>query len=358
MLRLQEVSTRDLGQWDRLVLQSPRGLLFHMSDWLEAVRAAQRLPLIRLGIYDGDRIVGVFPVFLKRFAVLTVVASPLVIEDTHYMGPVVDDDALPEVMRLFREYVAKRWVMSYSRLVLMHDPPREAFAALGYECVDNRTHVVDLSLAESALWQRVKPACRRQIKKAERAGITTEIVTDDRYLDRYYDVMLALYTRQKRTPPSPKSFFRSVWDRFGPEGHLVWVIATQDGQVAAGCLLGVWKGTIFFIDGVSSQAHQNLGASNALHWAGIQWAKKNNHRFYDFVGSNIPRFAQFKGSFGGDLLTYLTLERANPTWVRMLRERYAAYKGLMYQLSLKAQKLRGGRAAVAMNEPTPSIPED
>jgi hypothetical protein len=333
-LSLRELATVDATQWDRIVLDSPRGLLFHMTEWLEAVQAAQRLPLIRFGIYDGTQLVGVFPLFAKRFGPLKVLGSPIVIEDTHYMGPVVADEALPDVMRLLGEHVVAKWMMSYTRVVLQHDQPRAPFASLGYDCVDNHTHVIDLSQDDETLWSRVKPACKRQIKKAAREGITTEIVKDDRYLDQYYEVLLELYTRQGRTPPSPKDFFQRVWKRFGPSGNLRWVVAMRDGQLAAGALLGVWKGQVFFIDGVSSQAHQGLGASNALHWAGVQWARTDGQRLYDFVGSNLPRFAQFKGSFGGDLLTYLTLEQGRPRWTQALRERYASYKAVMYRLKL------------------------
>src|SRR5436190_2187292 len=108
MLTLRELGPELRADWDRVVLEAPRGQLFHMSDWLDAVSAAQRLRLIRLGIYDGGTLIGVFPVFVKRFALLTVVASPLVIEDTHYLGPVVDDAKLPDVMQAFSDYVSRR----------------------------------------------------------------------------------------------------------------------------------------------------------------------------------------------------------------------------------------------------------
>jgi hypothetical protein len=247
-------------------------------------------------------------------------------------------------MRIFKAYVAKRWMITYSRIVLMHDQDRAPFIRMGFECHDNRTHIVNLLLDEKELLQRLKGKCRNKIKRAERAGVTTEIVQDDQYLNEYYDVLLNLYRRQNRAPPSPRSFFQNIWDRFGPAGNLVWVVAKHENALVAGALLGAWKGGIFYIDGVSGDAHKNLGASNLLHWAGMKWAKANNYQFYDFVGSNIPRFALFKGSFGGDLVTYLTLEQANPPWVRKLRERYADYKGFVYRMNLRLQSLKGTSA--------------
>jgi lipid II:glycine glycyltransferase (peptidoglycan interpeptide bridge formation enzyme) len=334
MLSLQELRSIDDTDWDDIVVASSRGILFHMSGWLNAVRDAQGLELVRLGIHRDGSLVGVFPIFLKSYGPLTVLASPLVIEDTHYLGPVVDDNLLPEVIREFQQYAASRSMMSYTRIVMPHCQPREPFAKLGYECIDNLTHVVDLALGSADLWQRVKPPCRRQIKKAERAGVVTKIVTDDSQIESYYALVEELYHRQKRTPPSPAGFFRQVWDRFGPSGNLVWVFAWHEEKLAAGALLGVWKGTVYFIDGASSHALQHLGASNALHWAAIQWAQAQGNRYYDFVGSNIPRFAQFKGSFGGDLVRYLTLEQARPRFIRSLRVKYSAYKAFINRIKV------------------------
>jgi lipid II:glycine glycyltransferase (peptidoglycan interpeptide bridge formation enzyme) len=300
-------------------------------DWLAIVRESQRLQLLCLGIFDGKELVGIFPLFLKSFGPLTVAASPLVVEDTHYLGPVVADELLPEVMREFVFYMEYTRI-NYTRIIFRHDYARKPFADLGYDCANNVTHIVDLRQDPETLWKRVKSPCQRQIRKAARVGVTTEIVCDDRYLDSYYRLVMDLYARQSRTPPSPAEFFRGVWSRFGTKGDLVWVVAKHKGELAAGALLALWKGSVYYVDGVSSSAYSGLGASNAMHWAAIQWAKTEGYSFYDFVGSNVPRFFQFKSSFGGDLTTYLILERSRPRWVRALRHHYARYKGVVQRI--------------------------
>lgn len=333
MLTLHEIRSGHEAEWDKVVLSSPRGLLFHLTDWLTIVAECQRLGLLRLGIYEDDDLVGVFPLFVKRFGLLKVAASPFVVEDTHYMGPVVADELLPEVMRLFAVYMATQRI-NYTRIIFHQDIPREPFIAMGYECVDNLSHVVDLRHDQDTVWKRVKPPCQRQIRKAVRAGVTTEIVQDDRYLESYYRLLLSLYAQQKRTPPSPPEFFRAIWNRFGTKGDLIWVVAKHDGAVVAGALLVLWKGWVYYLDGASDKERNGLGVSNALHWAAIQWAKSEGYSFYDFVGSNLPRLFQFKSSFGGDLNTYLTIERSRPAWVRSLRQRYADYKALLHRIRL------------------------
>src|SRR5437879_2241098 len=116
MLVLSEISPDHEVEWDRIVLSSPRGLLFHLIDWLEIVREYQGLQLLRLGIFDGQQLTGVFPLFLKRLGPLKIAASPFVVEDTHYMGPVVDDALLPEVMVLFVDYMRTQRI-HYARII-------------------------------------------------------------------------------------------------------------------------------------------------------------------------------------------------------------------------------------------------
>jgi GNAT acetyltransferase-like protein len=341
MLELREFSSGYEAEWDRIVCASPRGLLFHLTDWLELVRESQRLQFRRLGIWDGNELVGIFPLFLKRFGPFTVAGSPFVVEDTHYLGPVVADESLPEVMRLFAVYMQVQRI-NYARIIFHHDFARESFASVGYECVDNLSHVVDLRHDQDTLWKRVKPPCQRQIRKAARAGVTTEIVRDDRYFESYYHLVLNLYAEQKRTPPSPAEFFRAIWARFGTKGDLMWVVAKHEATLAAGALLAIWRGSVFYLDGASDKSKVGLGVNNALHWAAIQWAKSEGYSFYDFTGSNVPRFFQFKSSFGGDLNRYLTLELARPGYIRMARRHYASYKSLVQRVKHLRQGIKRG----------------
>ena len=342
MLTLHEIRSGHEAEWDKVVLTSPRGLLFHLTDWLTIVAKSQRLDLLRLGIYEGDDLVGIFPLFVKRLGLLKVAASPFVVEDTHYLGPVVADESLTEVMRLFAVYMQAQRI-NYARIIFHHDFARESFASVGYECVDNLSHVVDLRHDQDTLWKRVKPPCQRQIRKAARAGVTTEIVRDDRYFESYYHLVLNLYAQQKRTPPSPAEFFRAIWARFGTKGDLVWVVAKHEATLAAGALLALWRGSVFYLDGASDKSKVGLGVNNALHWAAIRWAKSEGYSFYDFTGSNVPRFFQFKSSFGGDLNRYLTLELARPGYIRMARRHYASYKSFVQRVKHLRQGIRHGQ---------------
>jgi hypothetical protein len=333
MLELREFKAGHESEWDNLVLASPHGLLFHLTDWLKIVSETQRLSLVRLGIFEGEHLIGVFPLFLKRFGPLHVAGSPFVVEDTPYMGPVVADERLSEVMRLFVDYM-KTERINYARVIFRYDRSRALFQEQGYECVDNLTHVVDLRQDQVQLWKRLKPSCKGKIRKAERAGVKTEIIRDDRYLDAYFKLVIDLYARQGRIPPSPKDFFQDIWNRFGSKGDLVWVVATYKGALVAASLLAVWRGGVYYLDGACNKENVGLGINNAVQWAAIQWAKAEGCSSYDFVGSNLPRLFEFKSSFGGDLNTYLTIERSHPAWVRSLRQRYASYKVLLHRIRL------------------------
>jgi hypothetical protein len=71
-------------------------------------------------------------------------------------------------------------------------------------------------------------------------------------------------------------------------------------------------------------------------------AKEMGATRYDFVGSDIPRLAEFKKSFGGALTTYSLIEFASSEWVARVR---AMYPRIRYAARRIRGYLRPPRAA-------------
>src|SRR5947209_3209613 len=93
--------TASLSEWNRLVEESPNGLVFHLNEWLEVLADTQRLSLRRFGLYAGadKQLIGVLPIFFGRFGPIRVAGSPLIVEDTPYMGPVVAEHLVSRALK-------------------------------------------------------------------------------------------------------------------------------------------------------------------------------------------------------------------------------------------------------------------
>ncbi|MDY6844912.1 MAG: peptidoglycan bridge formation glycyltransferase FemA/FemB family protein, partial [Thermodesulfobacteriota bacterium] len=82
----------------------------------------------------------------------------------------------------------------------------------------------------------------------------------------------------------------------------------------------------YYINGASKNEFRSLGASNLLQWEAIKTAKAKDIEQYDFVGSDIPRLAKFKKSFGGELTLHTCLEKSSSKWIEYARCNYPYYK--------------------------------
>jgi len=90
MLNLRELDNDSISRWDELVYSLPGGTIFHTIQWIKMIEKNQSLIAKYIGIFQADTIIGIFPLFIKKFLFIKVAASPLIVEDTPYMGPVVD----------------------------------------------------------------------------------------------------------------------------------------------------------------------------------------------------------------------------------------------------------------------------
>ena len=172
--------------WDDFVKVNEHGTLFHMNAWLKLCEATQGSKLIRLGFFNGDKLVAIFPFFYKRFFLLKVIASPIVVEDTPYMGPLFkDEQILSEIMIAFERFFKKNRI-NFTRIIFHARQDQELFGNLGYTHIPRHTHILDLSPGEKNIWTNMQGRARTAIRKANKGGVDVYFANGAEYLDKYF----------------------------------------------------------------------------------------------------------------------------------------------------------------------------
>lgn len=325
MIELRPFEKSLRNEWDEIVRGHPNGSLFHTSSWLEIHESFHGLKKMCLGIFRAGRLVGVFPLFIKRYGILKVAASPFVVEDTPYMGPVVDSYLFPETIRALNGFAAVNRI-HYTRLIAQgyyppSDEERTAF-------VEKHTHLLDLTLDETELWRRFEGRCRTAIRKAEKSGIGVRIADERSFVETYYSVLDRLYQRQHTTPPNSKPFYLALWDNFSRD-NLIFLTAEFKGECIAGAIMALDKNRMYYLNGASRHEYNHLAPNNLIQWAAIRLARQKGAKSYDFVGSDLDRLAKFKRSFGGVLTPYTCIEKASSPWIDSIRNRYPQIKRIV-----------------------------
>ena len=329
-----------VSEWNRVVDESSNGLPFHLYEWLEVLSETQRLTLKRYGLYTGpsfQQLVGVMPLLVGKLGPFRVAGSPFVVEDTPYMGPVIAEHLMPDALKAVQATADGKKAM-FLRVLLPYMPSEDACRNLTefkFTCGVKHTHILNLLKGVPALWNNMEGRCRTAVRRAEKSGV--EIVRVDSMsenrseIESYYRLVEDVYGRQGRKPPNPPELYHRLWEKFHAQGVISLLMARMHGSDIAGVLLAHYKNRVYYLDGASDRIFAKLCPTNLLLWKAIEWAASEGYREFDFVGSDIPRLANFKASFGGEITEYLCLEWARSKPIGLFRNWYGRYGKPMFE---------------------------
>lgn len=322
MVSLREIHSELDDAWDEIAKKHNKGSFFHRVHWLSILEMTQSLPLIRLGFFEGEELVGILPLFLKKVWPLRIAASPFVVEDTPYLGIVIADELLDDALNLLNEYV-KRKGIHYLRM-LQNEKMRVELNDK-YTLIEKHTHILDLNDSEEEIWKQLEGRCRTAVRKAEKSGIKIVVEESRECIETYYVMLQKLYQNQNMMTPNTLEFYYRLWDEFFPN-NLRILTARYEEEAVAGVILIADGRRWYYLNGTSLPKFNHLCPNNLIQWEAIRLAKANGGERYDFVGSDIERLAKFKKSFGGELNIYSCLEWSASPLVSKLRERYPQIK--------------------------------
>jgi lipid II:glycine glycyltransferase (peptidoglycan interpeptide bridge formation enzyme) len=176
---------------------------------------------------------------------------------------------------------------------------------------------------------------RRNIRKAEKAGVTVSEGTRDD-LAAFHPVYVETAQRDHFTPRGP-AYFERMWDELNAhEKRLHLYLAHHDGHVAAATIM-VRVGThAWYSYGASTTADRDVRPSNALQWRMISDAHAAGCEVYDLRGisdtldpaNHLFGLVQFKVGTGGFAQEYAGEWDyvLRPLWAKGFRA-YQARKG-------------------------------
>jgi len=326
MLTIKDITLIGASEWDDFIGHHPSSTLFHRASWLEILAETQSLSLKKLGFFEGGIIVGVMPIFIKYLWPLRVAASPFVVEDTPYMGLVINPDRVGEALQLLGPFLKQNGI--HFLRIIQRDAISTDVCLSAFQMVEKHTHLLDLTRSEDEIWSSFEGRCRTAIRKAEKGGVRINLESSREAIEGYYDILNSLYVGQKMATPNPKQFYYRLWDAF--TGDQLYILTAWHGEtLIAGAIILHDKDRFYYLNGASLYDYNSLCPNNLIQWEAIRLAKAKGALWYDFVGSDIERLAKFKKSFGGDLVSYSSLEMSSSAWVSFVRAKYPAFKMLL-----------------------------
>ena len=305
----------DAQTWDQFVASSQAGHLLQTWAWGELKGRFGWLPVRAAVERDGSLVAGA-QVLFRRLGPLSLAYVP--------KGPVLVDDDEAAAGALWQGI--RRLARPLRAVALKVEPDwrdeqadrhvwlrQQGFVPSGRTIQPRRTIIVDLTVGEEAILERMKPKWRYNVRLAERKGVVVDEggVND---VARFHELMLVTGARDAFGVHSA-AYYRTALELFSVLGRARLLLATFDGQLLGGLISMQFNGCAYYMYGASSNEQRNLMPNHLLQWRAMQWARAQGCAKYDLWGipdvSEDPETAplagvyRFKAGFGGQEVRYV-----------------------------------------------------
>jgi len=188
-----------------------------------------------------------------------------------------------------------------------------------------KTNFINLEKTEEEILSNMKSKTRYNIKLAGRKNLKVTWSTDQKGLEKFYE-LIKLTAKRGKFNPHPMNHYRNLLDTKSPgsPAKIEIGLVTYKGKVLATTMILFFNSTAYYLHGASSDEYRNLMAPYLMHWESILRAKKNGCKVYDFWGTDSkmwPGVTKFKEGFGGQEKEYPELYELP---IRIYR--YGAYR--------------------------------
>mgnify|MGYP006292124807 CR=1 FL=1 len=309
--------------WDTYVFEHRNGSLFHSMRWLDILQRNQPADVQHLGFIQKNKIIGLFPVCIKRVLFFKFAGSPLIAEDTPYLGPLIHKYAFQNFLLSLEKYLKCKKIHFVRLLASQVFHPNENYQQFTFK--KKSTHIVNLKNAERFLWDNLEGRCRTAIRKAIKNHVRIQDETNPEFIETYYTILKSVYNNQGMPCPNRKQFYYDLWDFFHGK-NAFFLSATYNNIIIAGAIILIDRDKAYYLNGASRHEYRSLYPMNLILWYSLLLAKSHGASQFDFVGSDIPRLAHFKKSFGGESVNYTCIEWSSSAYIEILRKRYPLYK--------------------------------
>lgn len=278
--------------------------LFQSWLWGEVVKQ-QSIPIVRLGLYEGSKLVGIFQVVTmraRRGTYLHVRHGPIfATQKVEYWKCVLSH------LKIFA-IKERAWFCRISPQ--MDDSPANHRLLRSLGLVPSAVHEVDaerclhlsLSQTEDELLSAMRKTTRYEIRRAEKMGVHVISSVDPADLDNFFDLYKETSKRQHFVAHSG---IREEFEIYSRQEKVILLLGYHEKSLLSAAIILFSGNQAIYHHGAS--LNSKFPVNYAVQWEAIRTAKKRGYKFYNFWGV-APEENQshpwrghslFKRGFGG-----------------------------------------------------------
>jgi len=289
-------------EWDEFVLQYT-DLIFYQSIWSQVLKEGLRGQPLYFYLREGREIVAGLPGVLLNFKIFKILYAS--IPYGNFFGNKL---YFSSFMESLNGEVVKRRI---DQVRLTESPFSEPYAPESFTPVSAKCTLLDLrGHDKEKIWEGYKKNIRRDVRKAQKSGITVRGVDSRERISIFYKLYLASMERNKAMAKYPLRWFEAIYEIVAKKGLGTILIAELKGTPVAGVVLVYSPSSTHYLHNGSRYEFLKFCPNELLVHSSIENALEKKISFFDFMGSDpddlsLLRFKEKWGSRSVDLRTYV-----------------------------------------------------
>jgi hypothetical protein len=271
---LEIINPIEYPGWEDLLLSHPDYSFFHSSHWARVLHDSYGYQPCYFSIIDHQKLSACIPVMEIR-SVLTGTRG-VSLPFTDYCIPLAPDAfSLDNMFPGLLKYGVKAGWQSIEirggEKIPQHWPSHSSYYG----------HTLDLRSPEEDLLSNVKDSTQRNIRKAEREGVTVTMSSTPDATEEFY--RLNCITRKIHgLPPQPVYFFKKIQEHIFSKGHGFIALARHKGDAIAGAVYFYFGKKALYKYGASDPKNLNVRPNDLVMWDAIKWFHGQGYESFCF----------------------------------------------------------------------------
>lgn len=299
----RSVEDIDKDAWQSLLKKSPYANFFQSPACYEFYGSLSFLKPFVFGVSENNELKGLIVGYLiaEGGKVKQFFSRRAIVPGGALLAKDISDNSLKELLNILTDKLSRKSIYIELRNFFDYSQYKKTFEEAGFAYNAHLNYQIAAKPLEEAFAQ-LSENRQRQIKRAEKEGVTYQTATSQKDVDDFYYILSHLYKKRIKRPLFPVEFFYKLIEL---DESALLVVKKEEQIIGGIACVGLTGGNLYewFVCG-DENVDGKLYPSVMATWAGIEHAMENQHSMFDFMGAGKPDKAygvrEFKSRFGGE----------------------------------------------------------